>query len=81
LAEQHGFEIYKTVFDATEFSYWASEQYKNDIYLKGHPQTYLTNTTVFTEEHMNAFREKIRQLNERGESDNVCYYLRKRKQS
>ncbi|MBS4063408.1 MAG: class I SAM-dependent methyltransferase [Chitinophagaceae bacterium] len=78
LAEQHGFEIYETVFDATEFSYWASEQYKNDIYLNGHPQSYLTNKNAFSEEQINVFRAKIQDLNERSESDNVCYYLRKK---
>jgi SAM-dependent methyltransferase len=41
LARHHGFEIYDTVYDATEFSFWASEQYKLNIPLNNHPESHL----------------------------------------
>jgi SAM-dependent methyltransferase len=76
LLEKAGFITENVIYDAYEFSCWGSEQYKNGISLHNHPESYLVKKT-FSNEQMAGWRIRIRELNKRGESDNLAIYLKK----
>jgi hypothetical protein len=76
LLEKAGFVTEKVLYDAHEFSFWGSEQYKNGISLHNDPESYLVKK-IFSDEQMEKWRIRIRELNQRGESDNLAMYLKK----
>jgi SAM-dependent methyltransferase len=76
LLEKAGFVIEKVIYDAHEFSFWGSEQYKNIISLHNDPESYLVKKT-FSDEQMTTWRTRIGELNKRSESDNLALYLKK----
>ena len=76
LLEKAGFVTEKVMYDAHEFSFWGSEQYKNNISLHNDTESYLVKKT-FSDEQMVSWRIRIEELNKRGESDNLAIYLRK----
>ena len=77
LAEKTGFITESIFYDAHEFSFWASEQYKNGISLHNNTESYFVKKT-FSDEQMFQWKKEVQELNERGESDNVAIYLKKR---
>lgn len=76
LLEKAGFITEKLFYDAHEFSFWGSEQYKNNISLQNDPESYLVKKT-FSDEQMATWRNRIGELNKKGESDNLAIYLKK----
>ena len=76
LLEKAGFVTEKVIYDAHEFSFWGSEQYKNNISLHNNAESYLVKKT-FSDEQMAEWRTRIEELNKRGESDNLAIYLKK----
>lgn len=76
LLNRAGFVMEKVKYDAHEFSIWGSEQYKNNISLHNDPESYLVRKT-FSDEQMADWRLRIKELNEKGESDHLAIYLRK----
>jgi 2-polyprenyl-3-methyl-5-hydroxy-6-metoxy-1,4-benzoquinol methylase len=78
LIKKTGFITENIIYDAHEFSFWASEQYKNGISLHNHSESYLVKKT-FSDEQMLQWKKEIQELNERSESDNVAIYLKKDK--
>ena len=76
LLEKAGFITEKVIYDAHEFSFWGSEQYKNGISLQNDPESYLVKKT-FPDQQMADWRSRIEELNKRKESDNLAIYLRK----
>ena len=74
--EKAGFVTENVLYDAHEFSFWGSEQYKNDISLHNDPESYLVKKT-FTDAQMANWRTRIEELNKRKESDNLAIYLKK----
>lgn len=79
LAEQTGFDIVNVAYDADDFQFWGSEQYKHDIPLHDE-RSYMTHPeqSMFTAEQINAYRAQARELNLSGEGDQACFYLKKR---
>lgn len=77
VAEKAGFAIEKRIYDAHEFSFWASEQYQRGISLHNNPESYLVKKT-FTDEQMQHWKRQIEGLNEKGESDTATIYLKKK---
>ncbi len=79
LAEQCGFEIFKTEFDSTAFQFWGSEQYLNDIPLND-PRSYQTNPkqSLFSKSDIAAFEARAQALNREQQGDQACFYLRKK---
>lgn len=77
LLERTGFMIEKIIYDAHEFSCWASEQYQKNINLHNDPESYLSKNT-FSNEQMPTWRNQIDELNNRGQSDNLALYLKKK---
>jgi 2-polyprenyl-3-methyl-5-hydroxy-6-metoxy-1,4-benzoquinol methylase len=76
LLKKAGFITEKVMYDAHEFSFWASEQYKNNISLHNNPESSLVKKT-FSDEQMANWRSRIEDLNKRRESDNLAIYLKK----
>ena len=78
LAEGAGFTVADVVFDSSEFQFWASEQYVNDIPLKD-DRSYAVNPpqSIFKEQQIREFRTRAIELNARGEGDSACFYLYK----
>ena len=78
LAHSVGFQLRDVVFDSDPFQFWGSEQYKKDIPLC-HELSYEVNCqdSIFSEEQIDAFRKHSRELNERKEGDQACFYLYK----
>ena len=76
VVEKAVFVLENLIYDAHEFSFWGSEQYKNNISLHNDPESYLVKKT-FTDEQMATWRTRIMDLNDRSESDNVAIYLKK----
>lgn len=77
IVEQAGFKIDKEIYDAHEFSFWASEQYKKGINLHNHPESYLVKKT-FSDEQMAEWQKSIQKLNQSGQSDYIALYLKKK---
>jgi SAM-dependent methyltransferase len=79
LAEQTGFDIVDIAYDADDFQFWGSEQYRHDIPLHDE-RSYETHPehSMFTAEQINAYRVRARALNHSGEGDQACFYLKKR---
>lgn len=78
LAEQCGFEIFKTEFDSTDFQFWGSEQYLKDIPLND-PRSYSKNPeqSIFSSADIASFKARAEALNREGQGDSACFYLRK----
>jgi SAM-dependent methyltransferase len=78
LAQRAGFEVTSVVYDSTDFQFWGSEQYKRDIPLRA-KESYRENPgrSIFTKVELRTFRAKAKVLNEKGEGDQACFYLRK----
>ena len=70
------FVIENFFYDSHEFSFWGSEQYKNNISLHNNPESYLEKKT-FSDEQMEEWRTRIVAMNKKGESDNIAIYLKK----
>ena len=76
LLKKTGFVTENVIYDAHEFSFWGSEQYKNNISLHNNAESYLVKKT-FSDEQMAIWRTRIEELNKRGESDSLAIYLKK----
>ena len=76
LVKNAGFVIENFFYDSHEFSFWGSEQYKNNISLHNNPESYLYKKT-FSDEQMEKWRTRIAAMNKKGESDNIAIYLKK----
>lgn len=73
ILKEAGFITENVIYDAHEFSFWASEQYKRGISLHNHPGSHL----AFTDEEMGEYKRRINELNILGQSDNVALYCKK----
>lgn len=78
MAEQAGFEVAKVVYDSEAFQFWASEQYAQDISMNDE-RAYRGDiqASIFTAEQLADFERQAQSLNERGQGDQACFYLRK----
>ena len=76
LADKAGLTIRDIIFDSTEFQFWASEQYRQDIPLND-PRSYAQNraAAIFSAAQIKEFQRKAAQLNAEKQGDQVCVYL------
>jgi SAM-dependent methyltransferase len=72
LADAFGLELYKIVFDSTEFQFWGSECYKDGVSFV-HEFT----SDRFSRSDMKGYKERAKELNAIGKGDQACFYLRK----
>jgi len=77
LLEKAGLITEKVIYDAHEFSFWASEQYQNNSSLHNDPESHLVKKR-FSDEQMEKWCYRIGELNKKGESDNIAIYLKKK---
>lgn len=71
LAAAAGFRVEAVEWDSTELQFTGSEAYRRGLTLRQ-----LTASDPFTAEERRAFRQRARELNERGEGDQAAFYLR-----
>lgn len=78
LAAEAGLEVAEVVFDSDAQQLWASEQYRRDIPLRDRRSYFMDPVrSVFTSAQIAAFQRQAEQLNESGEGDQACFFLRK----
>jgi SAM-dependent methyltransferase len=79
LAEQFGFSLDSEYYDSTDFQFWGSEQYVQDIPLSD-PRSHHRNpkNLIFPSERIRAFKQKAKELNELKDGDSACFYLKKK---
>ena len=78
VAERAGFQVADVVFDSSEFQFWGSEQYANDVPLKdGRSYAVNADKSMFDESQIREFRQRASELNVSGEGDSACFYLYK----
>jgi SAM-dependent methyltransferase len=78
LAKETAFEVADVFYDSTAVQFWGSEQYRRDIPLDDE-RSYAINpkNSIFTREEIERFWAEANCLNEKGEGDQACFYLRK----
>lgn len=78
LAEKSGFAITEVVCDSTGFQFYGSEQYRRGIPLRD-PRSYSVSAenSIFSKEDIKGFEERAKRLNEEGQGDQACFYLRR----
>jgi SAM-dependent methyltransferase len=78
LAEDAGFKVDEVMYNSTEFQFWGSEQYLQNIPLVDE-RSYDTdpNRSIFTTTQISEFTKRATELNRRREGDQAIFYLRK----
>jgi len=78
LVDKVELKIVKIVYDSSEYTLWASEQYKKDIPLESE-KSYLKDKykSIFSTEDIEMFKKQAKELNRRSEGDTVAIYLHK----
>ena len=76
LIEKTDLKIQKVIFDSTEFQFWGSEQYKQDIALESE-YSYAINPkkSIFTDEQIAEFKKKANELNGKKIGDQATFIL------
>lgn len=79
LAEKAGFVVEDVRFDAISQLFWASEQAARGIAHTDN-RSYFKNpdASMFSKAEIDEFERRARELNEAGQGDQACFYLRKR---
>lgn len=80
LVEKSGFQIVDIEFDSTDFQFWGSEQYCNDIPLMD-SKSYLMNpkNSMFSKVQIADFTLQAKKLNQAKKGDQFVAYLKKRR--
>ncbi len=78
LAEQAGFMLERVVYDSGGFQFWGSEQVRRGLpIINKAGGTVGPRAGIFSDEELRAFEEEAVRLNEAGDGDQACFYLRK----
>lgn len=85
LAGQSGLEVADVIYTSTDFQFWGSEQYLQDMpleddrsYMKDKSPAYFRDKKgIFTEQDIESFKVKARELNREGEGDVASFFLYK----
>lgn len=79
VADGAGMNITGVVYDSTAFQFWGSEQYRRGIPLRD-PRSYATDpdNSVFSPAEIGEYERRAVRLNETGQGDQACFYLRRR---
>lgn len=78
LVEKSGLKLHGIIFDSTEFQFWGSEQYKQNIPLKAE-NSYSVNPkkSIFTKEQIIKYKKLAKELNKSGQGDQAAFILKK----
>ena len=78
LADKCGFIIDKVEYDSLATQFWGSEQYAKGIgWYDENSYAVNPSSSKFTKKEMKEFEKLTKELNEKGEGDRACFYLRK----
>ena len=73
LAEKTNFNLIEILYNSTDFQFWGSEQYLNDIPLKSE-----RSDSLFSVPQIKAYKQKANQLNLTNQGDQAVFYLKKK---
>lgn len=78
LAKAAGFEVTRIDYDSGSYQFLGSIQYRHDIPMND-PRSFAVNPakSLFTQADIKAFEAQAKILNETGQGDQACFYLRK----
>ncbi len=77
LAHAAGLTLDSAIYDSTGFQFWGSEQYRLGIALKDkRSYKHSPSHSVFSKSQIANFSKQAEDLNQRGEGDQACFYLR-----
>lgn len=77
LAAQFGFQVTKVVYESTDFQFWGSEQYTQNIPLRDKRSLAFGSWKSFVPSaQIRKFRVRARELNEQKQGDAACFYLK-----
>lgn len=77
LGEKSGLRLFATICDSLELEFYGSEQYLKDIPLMAKNSYWLhQDNQTFTQEEIEGFREKARQVNENDECGRACFFFK-----
>lgn len=78
LALRVGLEVFRVVYDSTEFQFWGSEQYANKVPLKS-PISYSVDKSksMFTPGQIREYRRLSMELNRTQQGDQAVFYMRR----
>lgn len=74
LAKEHGFELTQVEYDSNSFQFWGSEFYQKGLL---YSEIDFVPGRDLSEEQLQEYNEKSKELNEIGQGDQACFYLRK----
>ncbi len=79
LAENNGFEVASVSYESTAFQFLGSEQYMNNISLKGDNNSYFTgNQSLFTSVEIKNFESLAIKVNKEQQGDSIAVVLTKK---
>lgn len=80
LCKKNALNIFKVIYDSTEFQFMGSEQYVKNIPLNS-PESYTVNfeKSIFTNEERLKFRKMAKELNSKNTGDQASFFIRKSK--
>ena len=78
LADKTNLEIQNVTYDSDECQFWVSEQYAKDIPMHDENSYYKENKSLFTKEQIKNYKTQAKELNQNGEGDKACFYLKKK---
>lgn len=78
LLDRSGLEIIKTVYDSSEYQFYASEQIKKDIPLIS-KRSYLINPkkSIFTKKQIKEYKKKSNELNKNNMGDQAIFFIKR----
>jgi SAM-dependent methyltransferase len=78
LAARAGFEVARVEFDSSAFQFWGSEQYRRGVPLfAANSYAVAPDRAGFSAAEIRAFEARAEALNQSGEADSGCFYLRR----
>lgn len=77
LAEQVKLELFETLYDSSEFEFYASEQYQRDIPLNSETSYWRNeSSSIFSEGEISSFQRLAEQVNRNGTSGRAAFFFR-----
>ena len=77
MLENHNFEILEIIYDSTEYQFWASEQYMQNISLVEERSYWIDKSkSIFSEQDILNFRKKAKKLNQEKKGDTAAFIFK-----
>jgi SAM-dependent methyltransferase len=80
LVKNSGLKLNNIIFDSTEFQFWGSEQYKQNIALIAENSYSINpNKSIFTKRKIKEFKKRAKKLNIRKQGDQTAFFIVKKR--